>query len=86
MARRRAPHSYGRLWRRRQWGPGNTHTVFVGPSVVSRDSGAAFARSVDLTIHPSDLPHFSDALKRSLGETEQVYRIFRETQRALGRA
>lgn len=63
----------------------NTHTVFVGPSVVSHDSRAAFARSVDLAIHPSDLPHFSDALKRSLAETEQMYRVFWETCRALGR-
>jgi CheY-like chemotaxis protein len=64
----------------------NTHAVFVGPSVASHDSAAAFAKSVDLTIHPNDLPHFPDALKRSLTETEQMYRVFRETQRALGRA
>jgi CheY-like chemotaxis protein len=64
----------------------NTHTVFVGPDVVTHDSEAAFAKSVDLTIHPNDLPHFSDALQRSLAETEQMYRVFRETQRTLGRA
>ena len=64
----------------------NTHTVFVGPGVATHDSEAAFAKSVDLTIHLNDLPHFSDALKRSLTETEQMYRVFRETQRALGRA
>lgn len=64
----------------------NTHTVFVGPGVATHDAEAAFAKSVDLTIHPTDLPHFSDALKRSLAETEQMYRVFRETQRALGRA
>lgn len=63
----------------------NTHTVFVGPSVASHDPDAAFTRSVDLTIHPNDLPHLSDALKRSLAETEQMYRVFRETHRALGR-
>ena len=63
----------------------NTHTVFVGPGVASHDPEAAFARSVDLTIRPNDLPHFSDALKRSLAETEQMYRVFRESQRALGR-
>jgi len=64
----------------------NTHTVLVGPGVATHDSEAAFAKSVDLTIHPNDLPHFSDALKRSLTETEQMYRLFRETQRVLGRA
>lgn len=64
----------------------NTHTVFVGPSVATHDAEAAFAKSVDLTLHPNDLPHFADALKRSLAETEQMYRVFRETQRALGRA
>jgi len=64
----------------------NTHTVFVGPGVTTHDSEAAFAKSVDLTIHPNDLSHFSDALKRSLADAEQMYRVFRETQRALGRA
>jgi CheY-like chemotaxis protein len=63
----------------------NTHTVFVGPSVTSHDVAAAFAKSVDLTIHPHDLPHFSEALKRSLAETEQLYRTFRDAQRALGK-
>jgi CheY-like chemotaxis protein len=63
----------------------NTHTVFVGPSVTTHDSEAAFVKSVDLTIHPNDLAHFSDALKRSVAETEQMYRVFREIQRALGK-
>jgi len=63
----------------------NTHAIFVSPNVASHDATAAFAKSVDLTIHPNDLPHFSDALKRSVAETEQIYRVFRETQRALGR-
>jgi len=63
----------------------NTHTVFVGPGVATHDTEAAFSKSVDLTIHTNDLPHFSDALTRSLAETEQIYRVFRETQRALGR-
>ena len=62
-----------------------THTVFVGSGVASHDAAAAFARSVDLTINSHDLPHFSDALKRSLAETERLYRVFRETQVALGR-
>lgn len=64
----------------------NTHTVFVGPGVATHDPDGAFGKSVDLTVHPNDLPHFSDALKRSLAETEQTYRVFRESQRALGRA
>ncbi|RPI05870.1 MAG: hypothetical protein EHM71_12265 [Zetaproteobacteria bacterium] len=63
----------------------STHTVFVGPSVSSHDVAAAFAKSVDLTIHPNDLPHFSEALKRSLAETDQLYRAFRDAQQALGK-
>lgn len=63
----------------------NTHTVFVGPSVASHDVGAAFAKSVDLTIHPNDLPHFSEALKRSLEETDRLYRAFRDAHHALGK-
>ena len=63
----------------------NTHVVFVSPTVASHDPAAAFAKSVDLVIHPNDLPHLADALKRSLAETEQIYRVFRETQVALGK-
>jgi predicted Zn finger-like uncharacterized protein len=63
----------------------NTHAVFVGPTVASHDPAPAFAKSVDLAIHPNDLPHFSDALKRSLANTEQIYRVFREAQQTLGR-
>jgi CheY-like chemotaxis protein len=63
----------------------NTHVVFVSPTVASHDPAAAFAKSVDLVIHPNDLPHLADALKRSLAEAEQIYRVFRETQVALGK-
>lgn len=63
----------------------NTHTVFVGSGVATHDPEAAFAKSVDLTIHPNDLPHLSEALKRSLAEADQMYRVFREAQRAVGR-
>jgi CheY-like chemotaxis protein len=63
----------------------NTHVVFVSPTVASHDPAAAFAKSVDLVIHPNDLPHLADALKRSLTEAEQIYRVFRETQVALGK-
>jgi CheY-like chemotaxis protein len=63
----------------------NTHVVFVSPTVASHDPAAAFAKSVDLVIHPNDLTHLADALNRSLTETEQIYRVFRETQVALGK-
>jgi CheY-like chemotaxis protein len=63
----------------------NTHAIFLSPNVATHDAAAAFAKSADLTIHPNDLPHFSDALRRSVADREQIYRVFRETQRALGR-
>ena len=63
----------------------NLHVVLVSPAVTSLDSTSAFARSVDVVLHPSDLPRLGDALKRSQTERERAYRIFRESLRDLGR-
>jgi hypothetical protein len=63
----------------------NLHVVLVSPAVTSLDSTSAFARSVDVVLHPSDLPRLGDALKRSQTESEHAYRIFRESLRDLGR-
>lgn len=61
------------------------HVVFVSPAVRSHDSSAALARSVNLVLHPNDLPHLAEDLKRSLAETEQKYRVLLESLRAMGR-
>jgi CheY-like chemotaxis protein len=61
------------------------HVVFVSPEVPSHDGAAAFAKSVNLILHVSDLPHLHEALKRSRQETDQAQRILLESLRALGK-
>ena len=61
------------------------HVVFISPSITSQYSTAAFARSVNLTLNPNDLPHLTEALNRSVAETEQVYRVLLESLHAQGK-
>jgi len=63
----------------------NLHVVFVSPGVTSLDSASAFARSVDVMLHPNDLPRLADALKRSQAERERIYRVFRESLKDMER-
>ena len=62
------------------------HVVFIGPSITSHYPTAAFAKSVNLTLNLNDLPHLTDALKRSIPEAEQVNRVLLETLHAQGKA
>ena len=62
------------------------HVVFLSAGARSHDVAAAFARSVNLVLHVNDLPHLSEALKRSREETEQAHRVLLESLRALGKA
>ena len=64
----------------------NIHVVLIDPSLSSNDQRAAFARSVDLVLHPNDLPHFEEALRHSMVETEIRYRVLKESLRAMGKA
>jgi CheY-like chemotaxis protein len=61
------------------------HVVFISPNAGSHDSTAAFARSVNLVLNLKDLPHLADALKRSVAETEQGYRVLLDSLRAHGK-
>jgi hypothetical protein len=63
----------------------NTHLVLIDPGLVSNDQRAAFARSVDLVLHPNDLPHFEEALGHSKAEKEIRYRVLKESLRAMGK-
>ena len=60
--------------------------VFISPSITSQYTTAAFARSVNLALNLNDLPHLTEALKRSVPETEQVYRVLLESLHAQGKA
>jgi len=64
----------------------NIHVVLIDPGLASNDQRAAFARSVDLVLHPNDLPHFEEALGRSKAETEIRYRLLKESLREMGKA
>ena len=61
------------------------HVVLVSPNTGSHNSAAAFTRSVNLVLNLKDLPHLAEALKRSLAETEQGYRVLLESLHAQGR-
>ena len=64
----------------------NIHVVLIDPSLVSNDQRAAFARSVDLGLHPNDLPHFEEALGHSKAEMEIRCRVLKESLREMGKA
>jgi uncharacterized protein with von Willebrand factor type A (vWA) domain len=64
----------------------NIHVVLIDPGLASNDQRAAFARSVDLVLHPNDLTHFEEALGRSKAETEIRYRVLKESLREMGKA
>jgi CheY-like chemotaxis protein len=64
----------------------NIHVVLVSEALSSHDARTAFARSVDLVLHPTDLPHLIDALRHSKAEAEIRYRVLKESLQALGKA
>jgi CheY-like chemotaxis protein len=64
----------------------NLHVVLVSPTVRSHDASTAFAKSVNLVIHPNDLPHLGEALEQSRAEMERTYHVLRESLRAMGKA
>jgi CheY-like chemotaxis protein len=64
----------------------NIHVVLIDPTLSSNDQRAAFANSVELVLHPNDLPHFEEALRHSKAETEIRYRVLKESLRAMGKA
>jgi CheY-like chemotaxis protein len=61
------------------------HVVLIDPSLASNDQWAAFSHSVDLVLHPNDLPHFEEALGHSKAEKEIRYRVLNESLRAMGK-
>lgn len=64
----------------------NLHVVLVSPAVRSHDAPTAFAKSVNLVIHPNDLPHLGEALDQSRAEMERTYQVLRDSLRAMGKA
>lgn len=64
----------------------NLHVVLVSPTVRSHDAPTAFAKSVNLVIHPNDLSHLSEAVERSRTEEDRTYQVLRESLRVMGKA
>ena len=62
------------------------HVVLIDPGLASNDQRVAFAHSVDLVLHPNDLPQFEEALGRSKAETEIRYRVLKESLQVMGKA
>lgn len=63
----------------------NIDVVLIDPSLASNDQRAAFAHSVDLVLHPNDLPHFEEALGHTKTEKENRYRVLKESLREMGK-
>jgi len=63
----------------------NIHVVLIDPNLSSDDQRAAFARSVDLVLHPNDLPRIEEALGHSKAEKEIRYRVLKESLQAMGK-
>jgi hypothetical protein len=59
--------------------------VLVSDRVPALDPMVAFARSVDLVIHPNDLAHLPDALQSCSADIERKYRVLQESMRAFGK-
>lgn len=62
----------------------HSFVCLVGPSFKTLDAMQAFAQSVHLVIHPTDLVNLSAILRKGLDEVESLYLTYRETMSALG--
>lgn len=60
--------------------------VLVSDDLPALDPMAAFARSVDVIIHPRGLAHLADVLQSCAGDGERKYRVLLDTVRAVGKA
>ncbi|MFP4039073.1 MAG: zinc-ribbon domain-containing protein [Desulfosudaceae bacterium] len=59
-------------------------TVMMTKRFKTMDAMAAFQKSVNLIVNVDDIKHFEKILKRSQSDFDQLYRVFRETQKDLG--
>jgi len=57
----------------------NSFVCLIGGSFKTLDSMQAFAQSVHVVVHPSDLSSLPAILKKGLAEFEMMYRIYRIT-------
>lgn len=62
-----------------------TFVVMVGENFKTLDNMEALAHSVNLVINQKDLDQLETILKKSIGENNTFYKVYRETMTALGK-
>jgi hypothetical protein len=62
----------------------NIFVCLLGESFRTLDAIQAFAQSAHVVVNPSDLPHLTAILKKSLAEYERTYRIYRIVVDSMG--
>jgi hypothetical protein len=59
--------------------------ILVSDQLPALDPMVAFSRSVEVVIHPQDLPHLPDVLERCVAEADKKYNVLLESMRAIGK-
>jgi len=62
-----------------------TFIAMVGENFKTLDNMEALAYSVNLVINQKDFDQLGAILKKSIGDNETFYRVYRETMTALGK-
>jgi hypothetical protein len=62
-----------------------TFVALVGANFKTLDNMEALAYSVNLVINQNDFDQLETILKKSIGENETFYKVYRETMTALGK-
>jgi hypothetical protein len=62
-----------------------TFVALVGENFKTLDNMEAFAYSVNLVINQKDFDQLETILKKSIGDNETFYKVYRETMTALGK-
>jgi len=62
-----------------------TFVALVGEGFKTLDNMEALAHSVNLVINQSDLDQLETVLKKSIGDNDTFYKVYRETMNALGK-
>ncbi len=62
-----------------------TFIALVGESFKTLDNMEALAYSVNLVVNQKDFDQLETILKKSIGDNESFYKVYRETMTALGK-
>ena len=62
-----------------------TFVAIVGENFKTLDNMEALAYSVNLVINQKDIDQLETILKKSIGDNDTFYKVYRETMTALGK-